>query len=196
MREELREKFLESDAKPLHLEIMKRSSGDFQWASLVVPKILSLKDEGCSLEKIQERLQEIPVELSGLYQEILGCKADTNDGLDRSLQLMQWICLAERSLSMDKLRSAIAFDEDARYKSLHACLDPVVHLGNNEDIEVLVKHLSGGLANIKEQGGKRVTQFIHQWVKDCLIQGGPQSLENVFLKKREGGLIAVHPPTG
>ncbi|KAI9768635.1 MAG: hypothetical protein M1840_004832 [Geoglossum simile] len=189
VREELQRKFPMSDAKWLQDDIAKKSCGVFQWVSLVIQKVTELKEKGCHFREIQEWLRAVPMGLGPLYQEILTCKPDANDSLARTSQLMQWICLAERPFSMDELRFAILFDTDTSYKSLQEYRDSATYIANNGDMERLVKRLSGGLAEVKEQGDRRVARFIHQSVKDYLAQGGLQSLESISLKNHGNKLV-------
>jgi hypothetical protein len=91
----------------------------FQWVVLVVPTVLKLHRKGRNTKAIQKRLQEIPTALNSLYQEILK-SIDDEDRL-QSLQLMQWICFAQRPLSLKELHFAITVDADAPCNSLIDC---------------------------------------------------------------------------
>ncbi|KAI9860493.1 MAG: hypothetical protein M1813_006152 [Trichoglossum hirsutum] len=72
VRGELQRSFLQSDAEFLQREIVKKASGIFQWASLIVPLAISLHRKGHSMRAIHYRLREI---LSRL--EVLGLGVET-----------------------------------------------------------------------------------------------------------------------
>ncbi|KAH0541246.1 hypothetical protein FGG08_004251 [Glutinoglossum americanum] len=187
VKEELQQGFPENDAESLQREIVGSASGIFQWASLVVPLALSLQRKGHSLRMIHNKLREMPKELNRVYQEILEGEpdADSDPDLARSLQLMQWICIAKRPLSLDELRFAMTFDADAPYRSLLACQGSVNYVETGEQMAKLVKSLSKGLAEVKERRNQQVAQFIHESVSDYLTQGGLQSLENTLARRAE-----------
>ncbi|KAH0538071.1 hypothetical protein FGG08_005333 [Glutinoglossum americanum] len=172
---ELERGFSDKDkARELKEKIVDKASGVFQWAVLVIPKVLELHWEGKSMTAIQTTIQEIPPELSELYQDILERLKDRS----QSLQLMQWISFAQRPLSLEELRFAMAVDADVPYSSLTECQKSEAYVETKEDMEKRVKSLSGGLAEVKERQSRQVAQFIHRSVKDYLLQRGLQQLES------------------
>ncbi|KAI9857892.1 MAG: hypothetical protein M1813_008007 [Trichoglossum hirsutum] len=174
---ELQRGFPKDDVESLQEDIVNRSSGIFQWVSVIARQVLVLQQSGYSLNRIQKELQEKPTELNSLYQEML--KHMPGADRARSLQLMQWICFAERPLSLQELRFAMAFDADSPYRTLCQCQNSTAYIESDEQMKKLVKFLSGGLAEVKELGNRLAAQFIHQSVNDYLIQDGLQSLDNV-----------------
>src|SRR5436305_8743143 len=74
----------------------------------------------------------------------------------QSLQLMQWICFAQRPLSLEELRFAMAVDADTPYNSIVDCQESETYIETSEDMEKRVKSLSGGLAEVKENQSQRV----------------------------------------
>jgi ankyrin repeat protein len=174
---ELQRGFPKDDVESLQEDIVNRSSGIFQWVSVIARQVLVLQQSGYSLNRIQKELQEKPTELDSLYQEML--KHIPGADRARSLQLMQWICFAERPLSLQELRFAMAFDADSPYRTLCQCQNSTAYIESDEQMKKLVKFLSGGLAEVKELGNRLAAQFIHQSVNDYLIQDGLQSLDNV-----------------
>jgi hypothetical protein len=86
---------------------------------------------------------------------------------------MQWVCLAERPLSLREIRFALALEAE---KSLQT-LDDMIN--DDDQMSRLLKSLSGGLIEVKHQNDGNdgnVVQFIHQSVYDFLEQGGLGSL--------------------
>jgi hypothetical protein len=80
--------------------IMLRASGNFLWVRLVLEEILSCHTE----EAIQETLEEIPSDISKLYQRmetaILNNPRNSNRVLANAL--FQWAICARRSLTLLK----------------------------------------------------------------------------------------------
>lgn len=65
---------------------------------LVAATVLRLHEQGKNMKMIQKKLQEIPTEPDHLHQEIL--EGIDEEDLSQSLQLMRWICFAQRPLSL------------------------------------------------------------------------------------------------
>jgi ankyrin repeat protein len=163
-----------SEAREVETTIVGKAKGVFQWVVLVISSVLELHLEGESMKAIRRKIQKIPTELASLYQDILGRIKDRS----RSLQLMQWICFAQRPLSLEELRFAMAVDADTPYSSLRECQESEAYVETNNKMEKRVKSLSGGLAEVREQNSQRVAQFIHQSVNDYLIQSGLRKLDS------------------
>lgn len=163
-----------SKARELGEKIVDRASGVFQWVVLVVSTILELDRNGESVKAIRKKLQNIPTKLENLYQEILRRIEDKD--LSQSIQLMQWICFAQRPLSLAEVRSAMAVDADASYSPIRELHQSEDYLETGQEMGKRVKSLSQGLAEVKELDDRQVAQFINQSVNDYLIQSGLQQL--------------------
>src|SRR2546423_1387430 len=156
----------EKDSTSLHtcreLEraIVKKAMGVFQWAHLVVPMVAERLNDGESLEEIQQMLARVPQELGAVYEHILKRVIKTHHHA-KTLHLMQWICLAERPLSVTELRFAMASDDSYIRPSQVYCEDAKDFVETDSRMEKLTTSLSGGLAEVKHHG---TVQFIHQSV--------------------------------
>lgn len=86
-------------------EIMNRAEGNFLWVRLVLEEIFNCHTE----EAIQETLDEIPGDLSRLYQRmeqaILENARKANKALAKAL--LQWIICAHRPLTLNELAQAL-----------------------------------------------------------------------------------------
>lgn len=85
--------------------IAERSGGVFLWAEIVVNILNAAIEEGAMQELIDETIAELPGDIEGLYEWILGTlsaeeKADC-------LALMQWVILASEPLRLNDLRVAV-----------------------------------------------------------------------------------------
>jgi ankyrin repeat protein len=161
----------------LEKEILNKASGIFQWVDLVVSKTLTLRRKGKSMKNIQNMLLEVPAALDELYRTIF--ETINEDDRPQTLYLMQWICLAKRPLSLTELRFAMASDwPDPLHRPHQSHHQLKEEFESDEQMEYLVRSLSGGLVEVKHQKYERTVQLIHQSVNDFLIQGGLQILDS------------------
>lgn len=145
-------------AELLRSEILQKSSGIFLWVVLVLD-ILN-NEKSISIQKLRDRLKEIPPKLNDLFQMIL-----TRDGDDlKQLQLcLKWILFASRALQPDEL-----------YFAIQICLDKECSgFWDQEDLDMdslhtFVRNCSKGLAEVTRNKASEV-QFIHESVRDFLL---------------------------
>ena len=163
----------EGIATKVESEVVQKSLGSFQWVVLVIPKIIQSYRKG-KWRAIQKYIQDIPSELSQLYHKLVD--EIEEETLTESLQLFQWICFAQRPLSLEELRFAMVVDADTPYQSIRECQETEIYAGNNQEMRSRVLDLSRGLAEVQVHEGQQVAQFIHQSVKDYLIQNGLQAM--------------------
>ena len=159
------------ECQALEKTIVERALGVFQWARLVVPLIIDLTRQGESLAYIYQELSKVPQELGDVYEHILMRVIEPRNRT-RTLHLMQWICLAERPLSVTELRFAIASDDVYIHKSRQLCKDAQDFVDTDIRMERLITSLSGGLVEVKHHHAKSTVQFIHQSVNDFLRSDG------------------------
>ncbi|TKA76769.1 hypothetical protein B0A49_08379 [Cryomyces minteri] len=162
-----------TDAEELRVlkeEVKNRASGSFLWAVLVIPVILRLH-KYLELGTIRRKIGELPPDLDSLYTDILN-EIQDDEERSRALRLIEWICFARRPLDMGELRYAVAVGSDASPASLQEWRMSDEYVETDSKMEQATVHLSCGLVEILQQNERRVAQFIHQSVKDYLIQGG------------------------
>ena len=174
--------------------------------SKIVQLILRLYRKGNSLVVLRSKIKQLPSELSGLYRELLE-SVDEEDSSE-SLLLMQWILFSLRPLKLSELRFALVTGLDISCKSVRECQSSRWFSSTDEDLKRKVLALSRGLVDVRElQGpfedyhasdaqlcsdnlfgslyryaeGNLVVQFIHQSVKDFLLEGGLQLLDKGHL---------------
>jgi hypothetical protein len=164
IEDELQKSIQEKEKLMAILEAMiERASGFFQWVSLVLPRVVRLKSD--SLEYIRSVIKIIPKDLSDFYKEAL-TRIDEDD-IEESRQMMQFILFSRRPLLLTELNFAMSIQADCGNQSI---TDLRPRLENFEDMEKLVRCLSGGLAEVIEHKKKRIVQFIHQSVSVYLIR--------------------------
>ena len=148
--------------------ITKHASGLFIWARLVVEHVLKLECDGEGVKRIEKAIGDIPQQLDELYLRLV----QDMDKKPDSLKLIQWICFATRSLSLDELRWAMILDADCPHESLQQCKDAEDYVHSSETMETRLKVLSHGLAEVVPSSSGRVVQFIHQTVRDFFVEKG------------------------
>ena len=166
--------------------ISNKASGVFLWVSLVIPTIAKQYNEGRSLEEILEGLEKAPSDLKTIYEYILGLiKADDPR---QTLHLMEWICLAERPLSLTELRFALAMDDSSITPYQDSAQKSTRFVESDMQMKAMTVGLSGGLAEVKLHRERhrgmetevQIVQFIHQSVNDFLLKDGFAWLDQNF----------------
>ena len=163
-------------AQVIRDELVYRSNGNFQWVVLVLPRILKMHKSRKSLLAIQTMIRNIPAELNELYTNLL--KIVDEDEKAQSLRLFQWIAFAFRPLTLRELRHALAVSADTRHSSLRLCRNSELWVDSDEDMERRICDFSKGLAEVSAGRSFRIVQFVHQSVKDFLIDRGFQILDD------------------
>ncbi|PMB63503.1 Fibronectin type 3 and ankyrin repeat domains protein 1 [Beauveria bassiana] len=154
----------------VHL-ITKRAHGLFLWAALVVGKARALQNAGKGLASILRMVDETPAELAAVYCQILQSLVAAERPLTR--KLFQWMCFAQRPLTVDEMRWALVVDAECSYESLAEC-DKDDEFDSN--IPKRVAHISRGLVVAESPlpspfslSAQAVVRFIHQTIPDYLL---------------------------
>ena len=156
-------------------QVTQKASGNFQWVVLVLPGILDLYRKGRP-KAITKHIEALPSELHELYSGLL---QDINDDdRQQSIQLMQWLCFAFRPLSLAELRYAMILGVDESYQTIKEFEKAEEFAETDDEMERRVQNLSRGLAEITEYEGRRIAQFVHESVKDYLVQSGLKALDD------------------
>ncbi|CAN9183856.1 unnamed protein product [Alternaria alternata] len=179
VRERLRDIRPVLKREQIEAEILSRSNGGFQWVFLVTGAIVDKNLTGIRAEKLLEELASCPQTLSKTYETIL----DGVPAADRlqMTKIFQWILFAQRPLSAQELRDALAADKDMSHRTVR---DLRAYEGWSDtlaDFERYVKHISRGLVHFQSremweqydphgEDSDREALLIHQSVADFLMQ--------------------------
>ena len=169
-------------------EIAAKALGNFQWGVLVVRLILEQYRNGSSLAVLKMKISQLPSELVGLYRELLGSIHE--EDLPQSLLLFQWILFSLKPLTSSELRFALVMDQETSYISFSEYQSSGLFSSTEGELKRKIIALSKGLINVSELrvvdayngATSRYVQFIHQSVKDFLLEGGLQMLDKGHLK--------------
>ena len=145
-------------------EIVKRSSGIFLWAALVV-RILNVEYAHGRVRALQKQLNKIPRGLNELFKTIL-----TRDGehIEELILCLQWVLYAKVPLEREELYFAILTGTEPETVTEWDRLQDT-----KEVMERYILSSSKGLAEITRPGryGAQTVQFIHESVRDFLLEG-------------------------
>jgi len=163
--------FPEIERKNLEDAITRTARGNFLWVVLRLPKIVKgLNDGAYEIRNLRDLISTESNELFGMYHNILRNDIDEN-AKDGAVLFLQWVCLAERPLSVEELRFAMSCDQ-LKDHGLKRCEDIDDFVRTNERMEKLVKSLSGGLAAVHSHGNRRIVSLFHTTVYDYLRDQG------------------------
>ncbi|EFQ34117.1 hypothetical protein CGRA01v4_12182 [Colletotrichum graminicola] len=141
-------------------EILRKASGVFMWVVLVVD-ILNKEYRKGRLFAVEKRLNDIPSELSKLFQDILTRDQEDMGDLVLCIQLLLY---SQRPLKREEY-----------YFALASCLEPDTFAEwdpediTHEFMDRLIVSSSKGLAEATRSDDKTV-QFIHESVRDFLLK--------------------------
>ncbi|KAH8669453.1 ankyrin repeat-containing domain protein [Tricladium varicosporioides] len=164
--------------------IVDKAAGVFLWAALRVPKIVkSLNDGSVSIQKISMVVEGESKELFALYETIFANDVPETQRAN-ALLFLQWVCFAQRPLTLAELRFAIASDEDEAWSG--ACFeDSADFVESDTRMARLTKSLSGGLAEVKSSEKITTVQFVHETVNDFLRSRGLKFIAILSITERK-----------
>lgn len=158
------------DLNMLKTQILSKAWGVFLWVVLIIPVIAKQYNEGRALLEILEELEKAPSGLSETYEQILELVDSTVR--NKTLHLMQRICLAERPLSLTELRFALASEDSSLHQFQESARESTGFVESDMRMKDVIIGLSGGLAEVKSHHDEYIFQFMHQSVNDFLIKEG------------------------
>lgn len=170
-------------------DVVNKASGVFQWVSLIVPLIIRYHGEGQSFAYIREKLNKVPRELGDVYEYVLTNIIEPQN-LERTLLLMQWICFAERPLSVTELRYAINSDPTVDCLQSEVCNNLRDFVENDTSMVRQIKALSGGLAEVNRHENETTVQCVHQSVDDFLRSTGLKFLFSAIRDTEENTALS------
>ena len=157
--------------------IVDKAGDNFLWVSMMMPRVIDMLKDGEAYEDVSQMVADQSSELFAFYKDILTSIKSCN--LGRTLLLMQWVCFAERALSVTELRFALACDDVVVRPDQERCADSKGFVESDGRMRMLINSLSGGLIETRQYGTKVVVQVCHQTVNDFLTSGGLQSLSSL-----------------
>ncbi|KAK3329184.1 hypothetical protein B0H66DRAFT_15304 [Apodospora peruviana] len=148
--------------KEIRAELQLKASGIFIWVVLVVGILNKEHDKGRSARNLQKKLRETPGDLQKLFRDLLTREGHSKEEV---VCCLQWVLLARRLLRPEELYHAILSITEPEYIS-----SDVLEVVPDENIRKFILNSSKGLAE-PTTSEDPVVQFIHESVKDFLLQG-------------------------
>ncbi|KAJ5778584.1 hypothetical protein N7520_001830 [Penicillium odoratum] len=153
-------------------QLIQQANGVFQWAHLIMPLARQRIFEGESYDDICCWLREVPAGLEEVYIYILKNVIEERN-LEQSFSLFQWVCLAERPLTVIEMRYALAARNAQITRAPETWEKINGFIESDERMKRRIKVLSGGLVEVVPSGAaKETVQVVHQSVNDFLRAKG------------------------
>ncbi|KAJ5712997.1 uncharacterized protein N7483_010178 [Penicillium malachiteum] len=157
-------------------QLTRQANGFFQWIHIILPLIEQKVRKRESFNDICSWLREVPAGLEDVYVYILNNVIDKRNR-EQSFLFFQWVCLAERPLTVAEMRYALVA------KNVREALSPKKwerisgFIESNKHMLQRIKALSGGLAEVVSSADNNETvQVVHQSVNDFLRTKGLKAL--------------------
>jgi ankyrin repeat protein len=143
----------------LTTEIFGKASGVFLWVALVVNLLNKDIDDGKTTEDIADTLRMVPAQLDDLFKNLLGDLTESERERSRAVNLMQWVLLAARPLTLKEMQHALAFGLDPRLTSFHGMIGSKSYIDDHDCLARFIRSHSRGLIEVKP----RFLPFFSWW---------------------------------
>ncbi|KAL9112919.1 MAG: hypothetical protein Q9227_002783 [Pyrenula ochraceoflavens] len=169
--------------KALMDDIIKKSSGVFLWAVLVVNRLAKDSDEGRGMQYLLNRLHQVPTELEQLFADVLEglLRHDSEDDpkiqLETTLRFFQWVTCSARHLQLEEWAHIIAFIERPWLRSLQEWKQSEVFIEDEKQLEKKIRAISGGLVEVKSSNHTQNRNDKHYDGSSMLAGAGSQDFE-------------------
>ncbi|KAJ5110886.1 hypothetical protein N7532_001421 [Penicillium argentinense] len=145
--------------------LLHQAKGVFQWIYLLMPLIKRRINERESFDPYSW-LCEVPADLEEVYVYILNNVILKRNRV-QSFLLFQWVCLAERPLTVTEMRYALAAENAQISPSPKVWENTVGFVESDDHMKQRINVLSGGLAELVLNADDAETiQVVHQSVND------------------------------
>jgi hypothetical protein len=141
-------------------QISQRSLGVFLWAELVVQIMNTMMDGGTTRSQLLEALSQVPDRIEDLLRSI------TMDGDLALLSTLQWVLFSKRKLDVPELFFAVKTSIGHLSTAWHDAAET-----SEEQMRLFILTSSKGLVEFTSGGPSRA-QFIHETVREHLLNGG------------------------
>ena len=180
VRRKLAPKSIEMDE--LCEEVCRKSSKIFLWVILVVSMLKKIQDHGGGLHAMRNRLDQIPEDLNGLFDEILN---KNSDEIENCVLLLQWMLFSMRPLEPAELYLAVQHSRPS--SDATACDDQKEVLCDENKLYWYMLNCSRGLVELTKSRPPTI-QFIHETVRAFLMEENGLSRINNALSSNIQGL--------
>ncbi|KAJ5252941.1 hypothetical protein N7489_003351 [Penicillium chrysogenum] len=161
--------------------LIKQANGVFQWVHIIMPTIQQKILRRHSPKDIRKWSRTVPSELEEMYLDTLE-RVMTIENPQEVFLFFQWLCAAERPLSKTEMRYALS-TKDATIQPSQPWEQIDEFIKDDEDMDVKIQALSGGLAEIGFYREDTAILVVHQTVHDFLRNKGLLHLRSKVVDK-------------
>ena len=156
---------------PISKVIIARADGVFLWVTLVLKEILN-EIQNATQEELEQRLHDIPTELSDLYRLLL--KRIHTRRRTEALRMFQVALYANESLHVDEFRVALSVGRTPPFKSFEDMDQATSVVKTSNRMQERLYAYTEGLLETRQTGFFQESrtikvQVLHQSVKDFLL---------------------------
>ncbi|CAG8229848.1 unnamed protein product [Penicillium salamii] len=175
---DIKENLSEEIKEVLIKQLIQQANGVFQWARLIVPIFQRKISEAESFDEICRWLHGVPADLEDMYMCILNDVIEAHN-LEQSFLLFQWVCLAERPLTLVEMRYALAANNAQITRATKKWENIDGFIESDKRMKGRIQPLSGGLAEVvPSRHSTETVQVVHQSVNDFLRVKGLAALSD------------------
>ncbi|KAL6834900.1 hypothetical protein V8C40DRAFT_233072 [Trichoderma camerunense] len=182
----------EDDLEAMCNKILKKSSGSFLWARLVLQEFENAWTE----EAMEAILKEVPGELCDLYSRMVQSIERDRSKASLARTILTWVVLARRPLGLDELRCAVKLDLNQTLQNMRRAIpslcgqlvyvDPTdkAHIIHETAREFLLdQSMCSELTVYKERGHTHIAGILTRFLSgDCLKALQMNSQRSVKMK--------------
>ncbi|RNJ59936.1 hypothetical protein D7B24_000653 [Verticillium nonalfalfae] len=161
--------------------IIKKANGIFLWVRLALDRVTKAVRDGGTSDEIRETIDELPGELSGIFEMLLGHPAQKHR--EETHAMLSMALTAKKPLTIEEFRLVLNLCSDDAISSLADMNRSTKLVSNYQVMQRRIRSRCGGLLEVvpadrldtaEEVGetarneSRQVVQFVHQSVKDFL----------------------------
>jgi ankyrin repeat protein len=159
-------------------EIIKKADGIFLWVELIMKVLQHAIEAGDTYSSYKKLLTQLPSKLTELYHQIL-MKVDAKFREERN-KLFGIILCSRRPMSVAEIRLAMALGSDIIFESHQHFKKSRKVVQDDITMIKIIKSRCGGLLETRKKNDLNIVQFIHQSVKDFLVDENEKPNSEIF----------------
>lgn len=181
----------EQELNDLLQKIIEKANGVFLWVRLVVDELLEGLCEGDSIQELDDILSTIPTELRELYLRTLRRTRRTSASTQAKTRYEAYV-MFQIAVSSRTPFFLYDFLSAALFLSTGRGTYPELQRLSESQMERRLYSRSSGLLEATSSGGRAV-QFIHQTVKEFMIDGSGRVAihEGIESRRQENGYLLI-----
>jgi hypothetical protein len=150
----------------LRREIQRRSAGVFLWVVLVVEIMNKMIDRGATRSKLLPALKKVPDRVGDLLKAIM------SEGDIALLPTLQWVLFSIEPLLVNELYTAVMTSVGRLSTAIQDAAET-----SQEQMRTFILTSSRGLVEFSRSGFATRAQFVHETVREYLLNGGLSTLD-------------------